>query len=848
MELLYTTLVLFVFIFPFFFVFKEFKLFKFFLIFFEWIVAVILLSDNFYKDQSLYEDQNFNWIQILDFYPIKSLKTKYYNGQLENISYDTMNISKFSLIKTNKYSTQCLENYYIKTNESCPITDIKLGNKNDKIYNNSIKINENEYIYYTNENKLGKLYKTFNYLDFKNNTIDAFSLDKLTRKELNKISNPIYDLKSYIKFCDIFCFLLIFFSFWCTLLESFPIKNCDISRIFNHCVQFIVLVLHIIRFIKFIDVKTFLFDNEDIYDIKDEDYFPNKVFNIDSFLLAVCINILVFNFLSVCFPNKPACCGPCDRCDINNSNDHVTIIFIFIVISLYITYFVLAIFDILNDEKIVDNYNNMIYNWEMNPIKSIEISYQNSSFLWKGNYFRTEKLKEFDYFNIFLNKDGKICGKDSYGNDLYFPNDVDCPINDIYISEKNEYKSGYKGIGLNNGRYLYYTNETFTGKIIIDFRISFDLKIPYNPEFEDDLPNIPFYEEIDSEGENSYLYSINYLGINTSSISGKKIKGFKHNIKVYKALSKGKLALFCLLNIFFILTIFFFILEERGYDSKNIFYILTIISRICLLIVYLLSIIFIIICLNNHVNYITNFMNKINLDFKREKNDFKWNLITLIYLILFVATPITVFFTYDCYEKYGNKGGETKVQVSNDDRITKLEEEIEKKDKEIKELKKKIEDIYINENNTNSKINNILTLKDNNSENERLKKELEEKQKQLDKANKKLIDNLDSINQKDKRIKILEDAIPFNIKEGDHLMCVIFQSFNNQAIHYPFLCTNKQVFTNLENLLYERIPEYKRTNNYFISNGKIIEKYLSLEENNIRDGDIICMNINDINE
>jgi len=149
-ELLYTTLSLFIFFLPFFFIFKEFKPMKLGLIFFQWILSIILLSDNFYKDHSLYNDKNFNYIQSLDFYPLKSLfKIFDENGSFENISFETMNNSKFSLIKTQKYSIQCLENYYINKDESCPITDIKLGNKNDKIYSNSIQIDENEYIFIT---------------------------------------------------------------------------------------------------------------------------------------------------------------------------------------------------------------------------------------------------------------------------------------------------------------------------------------------------------------------------------------------------------------------------------------------------------------------------------------------------------------------------------------------------------------------------------------------------------------------------------------------------------------------------------------------------------------------------
>ena len=116
-ELLYTTLALFVFIFPFFFLFKEFKPLKLGLIFFQFILSIILLSDNFYKDQSLYEDPIFNNIHSSGFKPIISLyKTFYENGSFENISFDTMNNSEFSLIKTQKYSIKCFENYYIMTN------------------------------------------------------------------------------------------------------------------------------------------------------------------------------------------------------------------------------------------------------------------------------------------------------------------------------------------------------------------------------------------------------------------------------------------------------------------------------------------------------------------------------------------------------------------------------------------------------------------------------------------------------------------------------------------------------------------------------------------------------------
>ena len=92
-------------------------------------------------------------------------------------------------------------------------------------------------------------------------------VDKIGRKEFNKLSNPIYDFKFYIKFCDVLCFLLIFISFWLTILEPIDELKFNFSIFFNQMIQIIIIILHFIRLNKFVEVKNFLFDNEDIYDI-----------------------------------------------------------------------------------------------------------------------------------------------------------------------------------------------------------------------------------------------------------------------------------------------------------------------------------------------------------------------------------------------------------------------------------------------------------------------------------------------------------------------------------------------------------------------------------------------------
>ena len=67
---------------------------------------------------------------------------------------------------------------------------------------------------------------------------------------------------------------------------------------------------------------------------------------------------------------------------------------------------------------------------------------------------------------------------------------------------------GYTKIELNNGNFLYYTNQSVDDKIVVDLRISSDNDIPLNPEYSSDFSFIPFFEEIDIDYslDNSHLY------------------------------------------------------------------------------------------------------------------------------------------------------------------------------------------------------------------------------------------------------------------------------------------------------------------------------------------------------
>ena len=73
-------------------------------------------------------------------------------------------------------------------------------------------------------------------------------------------------------------------------------------------------------------------------------------------------------------------------------------------------------------------------------------------------------------------------------------------------------------------------------------------------------------------------------------------------------------------------------------------------------------------------------------------------------------------------------------------------------------------------------------------------------------------------------------------------MCVIFLS-TDQKVHYPIICKNKQKFNEVENLLYEKCPEYKDFENFFLVDGNKIIKSKTLEENKIENGQIITMTV-----
>ena len=76
----------------------------------------------------------------------------------------------------------------------------------------------------------------------------------------------------------------------------------------------------------------------------------------------------------------------------------------------------------------------------------------------------------------------------------------------------------------------------------------------------------------------------------------------------------------------------------------------------------------------------------------------------------------------------------------------------------------------------------------------------------------------------------------------EEIISIQFKSFD-ENIDLCKSCKKSEIFTHLEEKLYEFYPEYKGTNNIFICNGVNVNRSKSLEENGIKESDKIFLNI-----
>ena len=160
--------------------------------------------------------------------------------------------------------------------------------------------------------------------------------------------------------------------------------------------------------------------------------------------------------------------------------------------------------------------------------------------------------------------------------------------------------------------------------------------------------------------------------------------------------------------------------------------------------------------------------------------------------------------------------------TNNEDEITKLKRLLnEEKNKNIN-LIKEIEIL---------KNKNIILNNDNNS--------LKEQIKILENNLKAKNNELQNLLSKNNNNNIINYKIT-SINPGEEILAINFVSNGVKDIcNYNLICKNTDLFVRLEERLYQDFPDFKNYETYFEVNTKRIKRFKTIEENNIKNNDII---------
>jgi len=107
-----------------------------------------------------------------------------------------------------------------------------------------------------------------------------------------------------------------------------------------------------------------------------------------------------------------------------------------------------------------------------------------------------------------------------------------------------------------------------------------------------------------------------------------------------------------------------------------------------------------------------------------------------------------------------------------------------------------------------------------------------------DNSNKDII--IKELNSEIDKLKEKLSRYPLELSKGEKLISIIFTS-SDQNMYYSLICKNTQKFIEIEKKLYNDYPEYYESNNYFLINGNRVDEVKSLDENKIRNNDIIIL-------
>ena len=114
----------------------------------------------------------------------------------------------------------------------------------------------------------------------------------------------------------------------------------------------------------------------------------------------------------------------------------------------------------------------------------------------------------------------------------------------------------------------------------------------------------------------------------------------------------------------------------------------------------------------------------------------------------------------------------------------------------------------------------------------------------LEEQEKKNLENyLNKVRNKFEDCGNCEVIIAFERKiKIEELIALRFYS-GDSKVNFIAICTKDEIFNTVVNKIFEKIPEFKDYNNYFLGNGNKINEYKSLEDNEIikDQGILVCI-------
>ena len=117
----------------------------------------------------------------------------------------------------------------------------------------------------------------------------------------------------------------------------------------------------------------------------------------------------------------------------------------------------------------------------------------------------------------------------------------------------------------------------------------------------------------------------------------------------------------------------------------------------------------------------------------------------------------------------------------------------------------------------------------------------EKKNKRNDSNEKtKLHETIKDLQEKNKNLDEKLKRFPFILGKAERLMSIVFIS-KDEKVCMPIICKNTDKIKDLEKYFYDKFPEYSNLENEFLSNGKYVDKYQTLENNNIKNSQIIII-------